>query len=765
MSGSMDGGHQQNGFSPAAVIAKLSEERLSDVWHRRWRIIRNRRWEILGVFIVGLFISGFIAYRTQPLYKATGTIAIEPARQRVMVGVQDFNTGGQDVYEGPLIKMQLDVLQSRMLAERVMDKLKLWQRPEPRLSGEKPDAEREAQRTQRIDVFLGRLSLTRASEGAGQRVIRVNYTSQDGRLAAEAINALFESFIAYNRESSAQAVEFAQDWLTQQLAELEDKLQKSRQTLLAYQQNMESISLGDVSQKENVEENPLLKQFSRLNEDLGEAESAHLRAGVLYRRAQEQGIEALPLSTAGDTRVAGLKQQRDQLTARLSELRSKYQDTSSPVLALRRQIDDLDAQIKAAEQQGGGSLLRNLNNEYEVTGERARGLRELVQKQRAGIMAENRDALQFSLLKREAEVDEKLFQMLSERLREAELMSNLAPSTNVRIIDRAETPLLPVNSKATPLFRGALISLLIAFAVGFLLEFLDDRVKTVEDVETMLKLASLGVIPLANGEGESSLLSMKRARMRTPITLIGNGDGRPLFAEAYRTLRTSVLLSSATRPPQTMVVTSHQAGAGKTTTALNMSIALAQAGKRVLLIDGDMRHPGCAQALGVEGPTGLSTHLSFSDQPAAIYHDCKLPGLDLLPAGSIPPNPSELLSSEKIRLLMTSMATRYDHIIIDTPPLGLVSDALIFSALADGVMLVIRSEQNSRRGILRVKESLHTINAKILGVVLNAVDVRRHEYGYYGYGYGSYYYPGEGTGPGKGKAGERSGRKAKDAHV
>jgi capsular exopolysaccharide synthesis family protein len=199
-----------------------------------------------------------------------------------------------------------------------------------------------------------------------------------------------------------------------------------------------------------------------------------------------------------------------------------------------------------------------------------------------------------------------------------------------------------------------------------------------------------------------------------------------------------VLLSSTNRPPRTIAIISNEAGVGKTTISVNMAIALAQAGKRVLLIDADMRRPGCAQALGTDNTAGLSTHLSFEAKPVAIDHDCAVPGLDLLPSGPVPPNPSELLSSEKVHALIESMAAQYEHVIIDTPPVALVSDALILAAVVDGVILVVRSGQTSRRGILRVKDSLRTVNARILGVALNAINLSRHQYRYesrYGYGY------------------------------
>jgi capsular exopolysaccharide synthesis family protein len=698
------------------------------VWYY-WRVIWNRRWVIVGVFITVSIIVGIRVFRSQPVYKATGTMAIEPARQQVVVGIQGFTPGDQSVYEGRLIQMQLDILQSRRLAERVIDRLKLGEYPEFARSPAATEAEKEKQRSQLIDAFLARLNVERPKDDLfGKRVIRVSFSSTDPRLAAQVVNRLFETFIDYNREENARAVEFAADWLTKQLAELEGKVQKSKDALLKYQQSTELLNPGETDGK--GESNPALERFGTLNTQLAEAESARISAEILLRLAREGGPEALP-GTVSDPLLEALKQERAKREAELSQLRTVYQDTASPVKQLQQQLAGLDDRIKQAKQ----TQVERIEKEYRLADERVRALTATVEKQRAEILKQNRDALQFNLLKRETDVDEKLFQMLSERLREAGLMRSLTPNSNIRIIDRAETPLLPTDSKRSALLVGAIMALALGLGLGFLLEYLDDSVKTVEDVERLLKLPSLGLIPWANGGSDRPLLLRKRSRGPAPI-MIASENGTPAFTEAYRTLRTSVLLSSAGRPPRTVVITSNEMRVGKTTTAVNTAIAFSQAGKRVLLIDGDMRHPGCASAFGIDNATGLSTYLSFDDTPAAFHRISATDGLDLLPSGPIPPNPSELLSSERIRALIESVVAQYDHIIIDTPPVGVVSDALILAALVDGVILVVRAEETSRRGVLRAKDALHNVSARILGVVLNAVDWRRHQDGYYGYGYG-----------------------------
>lgn len=732
------GGNQQPGVNSSEFWSGLGEDHAFDL-RRYWQVILNRRWVIVSVLVIVMGIVGLQVYRTKPIYEATGTIAIEPAQQQVVVGVQGFTPAEQTMYEGQVIRMQLEILQSRQLAERVIDRLNLGQYEEFAQAVATSAEGKEAHKARLVDAFQQRLEVDYkpASEAFGQRVVRVNFRSTDPQLAAQALNTLFESFIEYNREANVKLVEFASDWLAKKLSELEGKVKKEKEELLRYQQSTELLQLGE------GEEDPTLKRFSTLNEQLVEAEAARLDAEILLRIARERGVSALS-GKVSDPALDALKGERSRLEAQLAQLRAVYQDQAPPLKQLQVQMADLDDRIKAVEQ----TLLEKLQRDYSVANKRVQTLTRAVDQARAEVLKQNRDALQFSVIKGAAEADEKIFHMLSERLREAELMRSLSPHSNIRIIDRAEVPSAPQSSPSTTLLLSALVGLVLGVGLAFILEFLDDSVKSVDDVETLLRLPSLSIIPLADGQADRSSLSRRWSRPERkpgrPVILATGDQGSPVFAEAYRTLRTSVLLSSSARPPRTIVITGHEAGSGKTTTAVNMAIALAQAGKRVLLVDADMRHPACATVFGLDNTTGLSTYLSSEDDPAAIYPDRGVVGLDLLTSGPVPPNPSELLHSHKFQDLIESMATRYDHIVVDTPPLGLVSDALIVAALADGVILVVRAEYTSRRGTLRSKEALHAVNARILGVVLNAVDRRRHQAGYYGRGYGYGYGYGNG---------------------
>lgn len=709
---------------PLGPTSGAGEQRLSDIWWRYWRVLWNRRWLVLSVFTI--VFAGFAvqAYRIPPVYTATGTIAVEAIQQQVL---GEFTPTNQT--QG-VVQLQLDILQSRLLASRVIDKLRLWEQPEFAIAPGTTDEERERQRSLLINMFLGQLSVD-TEQAWNQGVIRLHYRSTNPRLAAQILNTLFEEFISYTRESNTKALEFAQEWLTEQLAQIESKLRKSKEELLRFQQSTELLYTGS-----DTEANPVLEQFSQVKQQLAEAELARLNAEILYQRALKGGTEALPSSVRGDS-LTSLEEERKRVEAELAQLGATYKDGAPAIRRLKSRLALLNEQIEKNRLLSQEAILENLRNEFEIADRRWRALRDAVDKQRAEIIEQNRAALQLSLLKREAEVDEKLFQTLSERLRGTDLMKSLTPNTNIRIVDRAEIPLAPSGSNSILFFRGGIIALVLAIGLALLLDLFDDSLKTVEDVEAMLKLPNLGLIPLVAGGNGRSLLPRKPPAQTRPLIVRPTETENPVFAEAYRTLRTAVLLSSATHPPRTIVITSHEAQAGKTTTAINIALVMAQAGKRVLLVDADMRHPSCAKSLGINAADGLSTLLASDERPVMIYHDCGVSRLDLLPAGPIPPNPSELLSSGKLRALLDSFAVKYDQIIIDTPPLGLVSDALMLAAIVDGVIIVIKSEHNSRRALLRIKESLYGVNARILGTVLNAVDARRHHNGYYG---SSYYY-------------------------
>jgi len=314
---------------------------------------------------------------------------------------------------------------------------------------------------------------------------------------------------------------------------------------------------------------------------------------------------------------------------------------------------------------------------------------------------------------------------------------------NLRVIEAAQVPEFPVGPRR---MFTILISLLLSTAAGvglaFLLDYLDNTIKTVEDVSRYAQLPALSVVPAVAGGAHRRLAARGRRALRgaqsekpgaKPSYQLATLDSQSSAAEAYRVLRTSVLLSAAGRPPKTILITSGQPGEGKTTTVVNTAISLAQMGASVLVIDCDLRRPTAHKVLGVEPSQGLSTFLSRDVPLNQVIQKLPIANLSLLPCGPVPPNPAELIISDKMKEMLKSLSEQYDHIIIDSPPLINVTDPVILSTMVDGVILVVHGGKSTREIVRRARQELSNVGAKIFGVVLNNVDLR-HE------GYDKYYY-------------------------
>ena len=314
------------------------------------------------------------------------------------------------------------------------------------------------------------------------------------------------------------------------------------------------------------------------------------------------------------------------------------------------------------------------------------------------------------------------------------------------MIDPPQVPVSPIApNRPRTILIGFAVSLLAGVGLALFLEYLDNTVKTVEDVSRYAQLPALSVIPAIKGRRARALSAGGNGKKKTSSGLTvtkGNGlnleqlpllDARSSVAEAYRVLRTSVLLSSADKPPKTILVTSGQPGEGKTTTVINTAISLAQLGASVLIIDCDLRKPSVHKILGVDHVVGLSTYLARRAEIDDVIQKLPIPNLSVLASGRIPPNPAELISSSRMKEMLGLLSERYDHILIDSPPLLKVTDPVILSTLVDGVMLVVHGGKSTREVVRRTRQELSSAGAKIFGVVLNNVDVHRD-------GYDSYYY-------------------------
>ena len=365
--------------------------------------------------------------------------------------------------------------------------------------------------------------------------------------------------------------------------------------------------------------------------------------------------------------------------------------------------------------------------------------------------AQNQLLIQHNILQHEFEGNQQLYQSLMQRLKNATVSAGLQ-STNIHLVDAALAPGEPVRpKKALNIALGFLAGVVLGVMFAFAQEGLDHSIKTAEEVESLLMTPVLAVVPLQRGtESAKWAIAGRKWALRRhgeesrqtanqSVALCISKNPQSVLAEAYRALRTSVLLSLAVNPPKLILVTSAQAGEGKTATALNLAQSLAQRKGQVVIVDGDLRKGGIAKVLGLENDKGISTILTGGDKlDDALQVYAAQPNLAVLSSGPVPPNPAELIASDGMAVLCRELVKRFEHVIIDSPPVLAVTDATIMAGLVDGVVLVAESGRTHRAGLMRTRAVLENAGARILGVVLNKLDLRRE--GYYGYGYGYYYY-------------------------
>jgi len=686
-----------------------------------WRVIKKRRWIVLSVILTIVTIVTIKMYRMPAIYESSGRVIIN--QETPLRLTKDKDTA--DYYGNDLqyLETQQNVLRSsRELARRVIQKLHLEQHPDfSDILARTPDPGRRE--TLLIDRFLGNLKVELVRN---TRIVSVTYSAQDPQLAARAVNELFDQYVDYTLESRSESTSKAREWLQEQVTDLRGRVEKAQEELVNYSRQNEIIQLGE-NQTITVE------RLADLNRRLVEAETDRIRAETLYRLSKEGNIDSLPPIVA-DTTIQSLNTKLAEFRQELAQLNVEYQPTHPRVLRVKEQIAEVEQQIAQAKRR----IIGNIEAEFKAAARREKELRTALEKQRAETLQQNERAVELSIKQRELAAEAQLYQGLLEKLNDVKLLSTLT-TTNIQILDKAEIPTVPARPrKLFNIGLSLLVGLVVGIGLALFVEYLDNTIKSAEDVDRLLGLPVLGLVPALESLEKRGWLPLSRVsrvkREDRPILILDRH--RSSFAEAFRSLRTSVLLSHAERPPRTILFTSSGPGEGKTTAAINTAISLAQTGARVLLIDGDLRKPGLHKALGVKNQPGLSAYLTRAIDLEAIIEEQKTANLSVLPSGAIPPNPSELLGSAKMREMMKRLSEQYDFVILDSPPVS-TPDALILSALVDGVILVIRCGDTPRELVHRARQSLEDVNARIFGVVLNRIDVTQD--GYYYYYYYRYY--------------------------
>ncbi len=774
-------GSARNGYATPPIVAYGEEASPEGEIHLRdyWRTIRKRLWLIVGLALIVSTIAALSQARQPDIYQARARVQVDTETYSPALGASKGNAYYVDnSYMDPeYFNTQVQILTSPTLLRRVVKTLDLEHNrsfldgpvesrstfqsllgmfgvrqdkqparqakltfPEagPILSSttSSVDDPAEIERlTPYVDSLQGMLEVEQIKK---TRLIDLRANHTDPAVATKVVNATADAFALLNLEVKTKTNSVTGTYLQKRIAELQSQIRNGEEQLLNYAQSHEILSL-DASQ------NTVVERLAGLNKELLEAENDRGLAEAAYRTSLLPGAAEATAEVSdkqvGDlkTHLAELRQKRAQLLLTDTEESPEVKDVTQQIATLEKQLEDTRGSAKKI-------INTNLESNYRKALDREKTLRESFGKQRGETVAQNQAAINYNILKQEIETNKGLLDGLMQRSKENDVTMAGTPN-NIHVVDYAAIPKGPVGPRRMQAVMLALV-LAIAFgiALALFLEYLDDTVKDSRDVETGLRLPSLAIIPIA-GKSRQRFLPLPHALQRTngngtsPELLINN-TGSTVQAEAYKHLRTSILLSTAGRPPKSLLVTSSVPAEGKTTTVINTATVLAQTGAQVLIIDADMRRPRMHQVLDMSNDDGLSALLSSDMTEADVlskirkYQDTNI---YLLSSGAIPPNPAELLGSSQMKQLLEVVGSNFNYVVIDSPPIASFTDGVLISALVDGVLLVVQGGKTSRQVIKRARQMLHEIGAKIIGVVLNKAEMRAGVDYYYHYGYNGYY--------------------------
>src|SRR6266404_1283423 len=696
-------------------------------------ILRKHQWLILSFMLAVVSITAIGTFRTRPVYIATARIEIDRENSNIL---PFQNTDDYMVDLENYIETQSKILTSETLALQTIRSGVLSSQTDfasdptasdafatGSLANMKPPPE--------LGAFLASLSVKRVPNS---RLMDISFESPSPLQAAQIVNAHIKNFIEQNFQSRYEATTRASTWLTDQLNELKIRVEKAEDARIAYERQNQIWALDD---KQNV----TTQRFSDLNKQLTDAQSERMRKQSLFEFTKAGDLESVP-QIRDSPALQDLLRKRSEVNNQYTDSLNQYGPNFPKVQRLQAQLKELDA---AADKEKKAVIAR-LESEYREARQREDLLAKALDQQKAEVNQMSERMVQYSILKREAEANKALYDGLLTKLKEAGISAGLR-SSNIRVVDPAMVPTYPARpAKTRNIVLSFVIGLVGGIGLALLREYMDNTVKSPDDIEALVRLPALAVVPAfsesSNGDRSGSKL-LKGASTNghdKRIELVAQHLPKSQMSEAFRALRTSLLLSQADHPPQVILVTSALPREGKTTAAANLAVTLAQLGDRTLLIDADLRKPGIGRllSLGSAKYAGLSSFLAgvSSLDLVTIQHPA-IPNLSAIPTGPLPPNPADLLSSHKLTDAIAELRTKFKFIVIDSPPIMAATDAVILSVKADGVLLVVRSGETPKEAFTRTRDLLLSVKCHLLGVVLNAVDSSAPDY-YYSYRYYPY---------------------------
>ncbi|MGA3131739.1 MAG: polysaccharide biosynthesis tyrosine autokinase [Terracidiphilus sp.] len=714
-------------------ILAIGERSLMDVW----RVLTKRRYAILSVTALCTALAVWHAYRTPPVYETSSTIEIKPS---------SLNNNSMELEEDEdvvALQTEVAVIQSDSVLFQTAQSINLIRMVRQR---EGKDTAGESVSSAPIDPRERRAMLGIVKDGLSivivpnTRILAIRYQGTDPILAAEIVNGLVDTYSDEGLRISFERTAHVSDWLDRQINDLKQDAADAQRQLADYQK---AHNIVGTDQNSNL----TLQTLEKISGELDDAEADRIMKEARMRDFNTMKPDMMAL-TSDDPTVATLysqltdfENQRAQMATKLGPKHPAMQQIDFQIKKVQAQIDN---EVELAK--------RQVQDEYQAAVQLEDALRGRLGAQEDAAYKLNEDVAQYSMLRHQAELTRNLYDTLQTNLKEATINAGMA-AANITVIDRAEVPIAPISAKKSKTsMLGLLAGLVIGCVLAFVIESIDDRLRTSEEVENASMLPSLAAIPhLASGPGpkkgedRGQAAPGSRQALQKLITL---WDPKSNGAEAYRSMRSALLLSSIDSPPRIIVVTSSFPSEGKTTTALNLAVVLAQRGEHVLLVDADLRRGSLNHVFGLPSQGfGLSTVLlshpgEHPDLPTPL---AELPTLHVLPTGPRPPNPAEMLSSNRMEEQMRLWAQEFDRVVIDTAPLLAVSDTQTLAVRSDAVVLVARAGVTRKRALMRARDLLWRVNAPVAGVVVNDVDLRLENFYTYRYGmYSKDYWYGDG---------------------
>ena len=688
--------------------------------------IRSNLLLIGAIILVSLAAALIATLLDTPRYTATSTVQINDSGDRVIGENDDQTAQASNLYDvDRFLKTQTDILRSRGLAQRVAQKLKLQNNPAfyEAMEASPPPPGTSSERTRNLVLNLLQANL-RIVLPRDSRIVSISFESADPAMAALIANTFGSEFIQSNLQRKFDSSSYAREFVANQMAEAKQRVEQAERNLNDYSRSTGLIRTGDAAGDSNTSAGDggsvTAASLLQINQAANQASADRVVAEGRWR-----AINAVPLLTSrevlSNSTVTTLMTERAKAQAELEQELSRHLEDYPTVREKRAELSKLNSELQSV----ATGVRSSVRAEYLAAQSTEQALLARLETLKTQTLREQDTNVQFGLLKREADTNRTLYDGLLKRYNELNATAGIS-SSNVSIIDTAERPTAPTSPN---LIKNLLIAMIAGIGLAALTLFvkdqLDDAIRVPEDVEAKLRLPLLGVVPKATGRDPDSEL----------------GDPKSPVSEAYNSLRAALLYSTSAGLPQVMLVTSAQSAEGKTTTSFATAASLARMGRKVALIDADLRRPSIHRRFGLSNERGLTDLLTSSDSIESVILATPQENLFVIPSGPIPPSPTELISSPRMEQVVQQLAHDYDVVVIDSPPILGLADAPALSALADGVIFVVESDSGRRGSLKTALRRLRAMRPILLGAVLTKFDPTRsgNRYSeYYGYQYYTY---------------------------